>query len=295
MLLKPSPTALAALPAKAAAGFDAGKAASAVGDGFKSMGTQAMGGVQWLWANAASKLNSVIQFILVLAILVVIVVAEVRLMRSGATCAPGGATAVAAYGSGLAVASWAVAAALILLVLSSVADLFLAGKKQAGEAICTAAWRKLNISLLGWGLLIASLVWQGYELFANGMGADAKSGTFANCPSYFYKPMSIVWCILIAVFIFYALLVLLVVSVACCGGSVKPAPAAKDDNGKPIAATGAAAVTGYASTAWSFVLNFFGLDDLTPEPAPPATGGAKAAAEPTTDASASLLASSASA
>jgi len=105
----------------------------------------------------------------------------------------------------------------------------------------------------------------------------------------------IVWCILIAVFIFYALLVLLVVSVACCGGSVKPAPAAKDDNGKPIAATGAAAVTGYASTAWSFVLNFFGLDDLTPEPAPPATGGAKAAAEPTTDASASLLASSASA
>ena len=148
-----------------------------------------MGGVQWLWANAASKLNSVIQFILVLAILVVIVVAEVRLMRSGATCAPGGATAVATYGSGLAVASWAVAAALILLVLSSVADLFLAGKKQAGEAICTAAWRKLNISLLGWGLLIASLVWQGYELFANGMGADAKSGTFANCPSYFYKPM----------------------------------------------------------------------------------------------------------
>lgn len=148
-----------------------------------------MGGVQWLWANAASKLNSVIQFILVLAILVVIVVSEVRLMRSGATCAPGGAAAVAAYGSGLAVASWAVAAALILLVLSSVADLFLAGKKQAGEAICTAAWRKLNISLLGWGLLIASLVWQGYELFANGMGADAKSGTYANCPSSFYKPM----------------------------------------------------------------------------------------------------------
>ena len=80
---------------------------------------------------------------------------------------------------------------------------------------------------------------------------------------------------------------------ACCGGSVKPPAVAKDDNGKPLPVSAGAAAAGYASSAWTFTLNFFGLDDLTPEPAPAVTGGAKAAAAPTTDASASLLSSSA--
>lgn len=106
-------------------------------------------------------------------------------------------------------------------------------------------------------------------------------------------PQLIVWAILIGVFLFYALLVLIVVSVACFGGSVKPAPVAKDDNGKPLPVSAGAAAAGYASSVWTFTLNFFGLDDLTPEAAPAVTGSAKAAAAPTTDASASLLASSA--
>ena len=104
---------------------------------------------------------------------------------SGAVCNPN----LNAGFSGLAAASWAVAASLILLVLSTFADFFLAGKKSAGEGICTAVWRHLNIGLLGWGLLVASLVWQGYELFANGMGADARSGLHTNCPKSFYNPM----------------------------------------------------------------------------------------------------------
>ena len=116
------------------------------------------------------------------------------------------------------------------------------------------------------------------------MPAALRAVTLLYCPF-----QAIVGWILALVFILYTLLILIVSAVACCGGRVKPAPAARDDNGKPLPASALSTATGYASSAWLFVLNFFGLDDLTPEPAP-AAAAEHVAAPPSNDAEAGLLA-----
>ena len=141
--------------------------------------SQAMGVATWLYQNAASKLNSTIQFALVVAILIVIIIAEVQNLSN-----------TSYFGcTELQVSSLAVAAALILLTVSTILDLFLAGKRTAGEGICTAVWRKLNVSLLGWGLLLAALAWQGYGLYGNGMYADQRSASPTLCAPSFWRPM----------------------------------------------------------------------------------------------------------
>lgn len=117
-------------------------------------------------------------------------------------------------------------------------------------------------------------------------------GRHPHLPLPSSRAQAIVWWILALVFIVYTLLILVVSAVACCGGRVKPAPVARDDNGKPLPATALGNVAGLASSAWLFVLNFFGLDDLTSEPAPAAAAASAehVAAPPTNDAEKALLA-----
>lgn len=136
-------------------------------------------------------------------------------------------------------------------------------------------------------MVVATLAWLGYELFSGGLFTDFRSPNPQLCDTSLYKSMLIVFLVFASIFVLYALLVMLVVFIACCVGKPKPT---KDDNGKPIAG-----LQTYVSSVWTNTLNFFGLDELatTDTPTIIVLDGAKAAAPPSDKDESKLLVSSA--
>jgi len=249
-------------------------AAGAVGGVFTSGASQVMNCSQWLYANIASKLKSFIQLLIALGLVIAIAIYVVQYSASSSTCV-----------NAIPAASIAVFAALCLIILSTLFDLCLEGKKTEGENVCVSVWRHLQISLLAWGIVLATLAWLGYELGANGMYANMRGPSPTFCSPHLWTGMALIFIVLLAIFVFYALLLLVVVIIACATGGKK---AAKDENGKPVAG---GAVETTALKVWQTVLNFFGLDELADMPAAAAPPpGAKAPAAAADGADAKLLA-----
>jgi hypothetical protein len=254
-------------------------AGGAVTGAFSSGAGHVMGCGQWLYANIASKLKTFIQIGVTIGILVAIAVYLVQYSYAAATCS-----------TQVPVASLALFAALCIVLLSSLFDMCLEGKKSEGENICVSVWRHLKISLLAWGLTLAALAWLGYELisiWSHMHSSDAST----YCQPALWRGMANIFIALIVIFVVYSLLLLVVVIVACIAGN-KPKAARVDENGKPLPAAPETTLT----KVWQTILNFFGLDELaaTAPPAPiveeaPAPG-AKAPAAPADGAEEKLLA-----
>lgn len=165
--------------------------------------------------------------------------------------------------TGLPAAAAALGLALAILFFGALADVFIqsiCGDSATTTNICAKVWKHLQMNLLAWGLVLASVGWVLYETFRAGlfsnMAYHGGAGVVSVSPPFFFWGIFGVAASLACIFALYAFLVLIIVMVACCKGTPTPAEAAAK----------AAAEPSCIDKTWHSVLQFFKLSELAGTP-----------------------------